>query len=189
MSAPESNPALANYRELISRLDRLCENITSAYSAEIACRAGCSSCCRHLNLFAVEAAVLAAAVAALPQKTLALLAARLDWPESGTCPLLVDDCCAVYASRPVICRSHGMPLLLNVDGERKVDFCRDNFRGVATLSGTAVIDLETVNQALAAINEQFTAAAGRPLPGHARLSIAAIIKKALISGDKTDDPA
>src|SRR5689334_20047158 len=109
---------LANYLAFLECVDKLCAKITAEFTADILCRAGCSGCCRHLNLFPVEAANLATAVGKLPQELRDLLAERAHWPEESPCPLLLDDCCLVYGARPVICRTHGLPLLIEVEGVR-----------------------------------------------------------------------
>jgi len=155
MHSPLPYENLANYLAFLERVDKLCAKITAEFAAEILCRAGCSGCCRHLNLFPVEAANLADAVGKLSPEIKELLAGRTDWPEEGSCPLLLDDCCLVYRERPVICRTHGLPLLTEVEGERLVDFCEENFRGVTSLSGDMVIDLDTLNRTLVAINGRF----------------------------------
>lgn len=148
---------LANYRALLSRVDQHCGGINAEFAEQIACRAGCSGCCRHLSLFPVEAAVLSRAIEDLPGGIRALLAGRIDWPENGTCPLLLNDRCTVYGNRPVICRTHGLPLLAVVDGQQRVDCCPENFRGVGSLPGGAVLQLESLNSALVAINALFIA--------------------------------
>jgi len=173
-SLPYEN--LANYLAFIDRVDKFCAQITAEFAEEILCRAGCSGCCRHLNLFPVEAASLAEAVLRLPQEIRALLAERINWMEEGSCPLLLNDCCLVYGERPVICRTHGLPLLVEVDGKKVVDFCEDNFRGVASLSGDMVIDLETLNRALVAINGKYETDSLESSSRGKRYSIAEIIR-------------
>lgn len=150
-----SDENLANYLSLLSRADQLCAKITEQFAEQICCRAGCSSCCQHLSLFPVETANLIKAVRKLPDEIKAILSGRSHWPESGPCPLLLDDCCTVYDSRPVICRTHGLPLLAEVDGVRAVNCCPENFRGAESLPGSAVINLETLNSALVVINAVF----------------------------------
>ena len=152
-SLPDEN--LANYFLLLSRVDQLCGKINEAFAEQIACRAGCSTCCRHLTLFPVEAANLVKAVESLPDEIRLLLSGRIQWPESGSCPLLLDDRCMIYSDRPVICRTHGLPLLAEVEGVKTVDCCPENFRVAEVLPGSAVINLETVNNALVAINAMF----------------------------------
>ena len=157
MSARRPHEKLANYLSLLHRVDQHCGKIVETFSEQIACKAGCSACCRHLTLFPVEAANLFSAVESLPGEIKSLLAGRIKWPESGSCPLLLDDRCTVYCSRPVICRTHGLPLLAEVEGGGTVDCCPENFRGAESLPGSAVINLETLNSALVAINALFVA--------------------------------
>ena len=152
-SPPEEN--LANYLLLLIRVDQLCGKITEQFSDQIACRAGCSGCCRHLSLFPVETANLFRAIKNLPIEIKVILSERIQWTENDSCPLLLDDCCTVYQSRPVICRTHGLPLVTETDGGRVVDCCPENFRTAGSLPGSVVINLETLNSALVAINAMF----------------------------------
>ena len=147
---------LKNYRELASRVDELCAGITSAFPEEIVCRAGCAGCCRHLTLLPVEAVTLAVALRKLPpgQADLIRTLARQATPD-GPCPLLVDDRCLLYLPRPLICRTHGLPLITLQGEGRRVDFCPENFQGVTNLPGSAVIDLDRLNTALVSINALF----------------------------------
>jgi hypothetical protein len=66
--------------------------------------------------------------------------------------------------------------LAEVEGSRSVDCCPENFRGAESLPGSAVINLETLNSALVAINALFVArnSDGR-FKGRDRLTIADII--------------
>jgi len=157
MSDRKPHKNLANYLSLLDRIDQHCGKIVVNFSGQITCKAGCSACCRHLTLFPVEAANLVNAVERLPGEIKSLLAERLQWPESGSCPLLFNDCCTVYLSRPVICRTHGLPLLAESEGDTNVDCCPENFRGVESLPGSAVIHLEALNSTLVAINALFVA--------------------------------
>jgi len=176
---------LVNYHAFLERIDRLCAKIAAEFAGEILCRAGCSGCCRHLNLFPVEAASLANAVGKLSQEIRDLLAGRADWQEEGLCPLLQDDCCLVYKDRPVICRTHGLPLLADVEGEKRVDFCEENFRGVTSLSGDMVIDLDTLNRTLVAINGRFESETRATSFCNKRYSIAEIIQ--IATSTRKDD--
>lgn len=175
MSLVFSPAELANYRALQQKVDRLCETITGAFAGQIRCRAGCSGCCRELTLFAVEAAALLAAMDGLSADRAALLA-DAPAPGTGACPLLANGICLLYADRPLICRTHGLPVLTREAGAPRIDFCPENFRETDTLPGTAVIDLDLLNQALVAVNAHFVATTGAPqLRSDARLSITALI--------------
>jgi hypothetical protein len=144
---------LGNYVQLISRVDEICRRIEEDLRSEIACTSGCDGCCRHLTLFPVEAAALAAALrdVLLSDRRRIRERARSTLP-TDPCPLLEQHRCLLYAARPLICRTHGLPLLMNRDNGRHVDYCPLNFRGVSSLSGSAVIDLDRLNETLVAVN-------------------------------------
>ena len=141
---------LRNYRQLVARVDELCARIEGDFREGIVCRLGCDGCCRHLSLFPVEAAALAAEIRERTREA----------AEDGPCPLLKDGACLLYGARPLICRTHGLPLLGRRDGERFIDYCPENFKGMESLPASAIIDLETLNATLAAVNRLFVKESG-----------------------------
>lgn len=148
---------LENYRRLVTRIDRRCREIEAAQQGHIVCRKGCDECCRHISVFAVEAVAMARALSMLAPTDIALIrrqaaSAQLD----GPCPLLFEGVCLLYDARPIICRTHGLPILLSQEGKPRVDFCPKNFSGIAAIPGDAAIYLERINEALATINRMFT---------------------------------
>jgi hypothetical protein len=168
------NKLLRNYRDLLARVDHMCREIEAAYGEYLACHAGCDGCCRHITLFPVEAAALAASLDSLPREEAAPIRdlARRAAPD-GPCPLLTGGRCLLYDFRPIICRTHGFPLLTLQEGSRSVDFCPRNFQGLSSLPGKAVIDLDRLNTALAAVNALFVAEChGAAPPEKERISIA-----------------
>jgi len=155
MSVHNSSPFLINYRLLVSRVDELCRSINCSFKTAINCRPGCSDCCRHLTIFPVEAAALAEALQELPTTAVNLLAKLADQPEEGPCPFLRDGLCLAYEDRPIICRTHGLPILTESDGEKRIDYCPENFRDITSLPGSGIVNIDAVNQALVAINAKF----------------------------------
>lgn len=154
----ELEAALAPYRALLAQVDQLCARIAAAFPKQIVCRAGCAACCTLQSVLPVEAAALALALRALPAAEGAALRHRLAaTADSGCCPLLSDERCPLYPARPIICRTHGLPLLVEDAHGRRVDRCPLNFTGLTTLPGTAVIDLERLNQGLILANRHFLA--------------------------------
>lgn len=146
---------LANYYALRDRVDAFARRVTEGFATSLACRAGCDSCCRHLTLFPVEAYALAAALRLLPEGEQAMIRARAQAATPAACPLLVDGVCRLYDARPLICRTHGLPLLVLAADSKSVDYCPLNFTTVASLPGWAVLDLEQLNGALIAVNALF----------------------------------
>ena len=148
--------ALNNYRTLVDNVEALCRRISAAYAGHIGCTPGCDGCCRHLTLFPVEAYALAGAVDELGEPLRTELRAKAAiTPSDAPCPLLSNGLCLLYHARPLICRTHGLPILLETPDGTRVDHCPRNFQGVDSLPGTAVIRLERLNEALAAVNALF----------------------------------
>ncbi len=140
--------------------------LSARYAKHLVCQAGCSGCCRHhLSVFAVEAEAIREAIAALPQQVRATLEEQardvLELEAHGepvACPMLIENRCAIYASRPLICRTQGLPLLLEAeDGAPEVDFCPLNFTAPAAiddLDEAHLVPLDELNFKLALVNLQ-----------------------------------
>ncbi|MCM0084427.1 YkgJ family cysteine cluster protein [Geomonas sp. Red32] len=162
-------PALDNYLTLVGRVDELCGRTASSLASHISCTPGCDSCCRHLSIFAVEAAALRQALSRRPTAEAGVIrsSAEESTPD-GHCPLLKGGLCLLYEARPIICRTHGLPLLITREGEQEVDFCPRNFQELESIPGSAVIDLERLNAVLAAINALYLQSS----PGPERVTIA-----------------
>jgi Fe-S-cluster containining protein len=165
--------SLENYFRLVEKVDELCLRITERFRESISCRRGCDACCRHLTLFPVEGAALAQALkGAEPALAENIRIRALEATPDGPCPLLENGDCLLYEARPLICRTHGLPLLSSSEGEKRVDFCPENFRGLESLPGSAVIDLEMLNSSLVAVNTLFVREVFPEEPGLDRGSIA-----------------
>jgi Fe-S-cluster containining protein len=165
---------LLNYRDFVDKVNVLCRKIEAEYYEQMACRKGCDGCCLHFSLFWVEAVNLAAALEELPESRVAQIReqARTASPD-GPCPLLENGACILYGVRPIICRTHGFPILTREGDKPAIDFCPRNFRGVDSLPGDAVIDLDRLNTLLAAINAHFVSEFFQgKTPARERLTIA-----------------
>lgn len=159
------------YTQLLSDLEKLTQALGQKHAAHITCQAGCSGCCLPgLSVFPVEAANVSAALAQLGQDNPALREhvreqsqAALTQPEAQQhCPLLVNDLCSIYASRPVICRSHGYPIHFQdpeaEEGEVFLDVCPLNFTSEGALESLDLPDtlpIDRLNLRLAAINHVY----------------------------------
>ncbi len=170
----ECREILRNYRVLTERVDELCRRIALEYAELLACRAGCDDCCRHISIFPVEAAAMALGLAGLPAEETSRIRGRARGAaDSDACPLQEDGRCLLYGARPIICRTHGYPVLTR-SGEREIiDFCPKNFSGIASFPASFVLDLEVINTTLAAVNAVFlNSRRAYPFAGKERLTIA-----------------
>jgi Fe-S-cluster containining protein len=144
---------LENYRQLTARVDALCKAIAATLGEQITCSAGCSSCCTSITVFPVEASALRVALKSLPDRQAEeILRHVLEHAEGERCPLLLHHRCLLYEARPIICRTHGLPIVYTTDGRPSSDCCPHNLTGTESLPGSSVIDLDKLNTLLVAVN-------------------------------------
>ncbi len=147
---------LNNYHQLLARVDALCEGIEKALNEHITCSEGCSACCTAITLFPVEADALHAALEELPAEDAAAIRRHVtEHADDERCPLLSHHRCLLYTARPIICRTHGLPILYSENGERRVDYCPRNLEQCNSLDGSAIIDLDRLNALLVAVNSLY----------------------------------
>jgi len=158
-------PARDRYRELCAKVDSFFARVKARHAADMKCATGCDGCCRiRLTVTAVEAAEIREAVAALsPElRQRAAARARLDAPDR--CAALDDDGrCAIYTARPLVCRSHGLPVrMVNARGLPVVDACVLNFteRGPAEADPDCILDQANLSLTLGAIAREHAAETG-----------------------------
>ena len=163
MTGPD--PHLVTLR---ARVDRHFEAAVERSPEQFACRAGCERCChQRFSVFAVEAAPIREALAALARTDPGLRQRIREQgrdADSSRCALLVDGRCSVYAQRPLICRSHGLPIATadpeQPEGPLRLDHCPLNFVDRPP-PRPSVLVLDAINRPLAVIAELHAAATPR----------------------------
>jgi len=148
-------------------VDAFAAAVTARYPQSFACARGCSTCChQHLSVLPVEFARLTAAVRALDATSREAIRVRLERGRADPrCPLLDDEgACRTYAARPLICRTHGLPIQLTEPAEAGApqatppvwrDVCPLNFTGspgLAELPAGDVLDVGRLNATLVLID-------------------------------------
>jgi uncharacterized protein len=182
---------MKRYRDLAQSLDGKCLSLTVLYEKHLTCHEGCSGCCQHhLSVFGVEADTLRPAIATLApelrrtvREQAATVLARESAGESVACPLLVDNRCAVYEARPIICRTHGLPLVYEAkDGSAEVDWCPLNFTSpdaVDDLREDGLLNIDEINFELAASEIERARTSGRT-PEQSRFKLADLVLETAI---------
>lgn len=153
-----TNSEKENYSRLIVRLAKETLRLKARHGAAIQCHPGCSDCCMAFSVFPLEAALLQEAINAIPEeiKTV-MLRSQAGKKADAACPFLVNDLCVVYDARPVICRSHGLPLAY-IDEEQgiiEVSACPINFGAEATFTEEDLLFLDQFNAELAELNAAY----------------------------------
>ncbi|MBI5485304.1 MAG: YkgJ family cysteine cluster protein [Deltaproteobacteria bacterium] len=144
---------LDNYLQLTTKIDALCRGIESALGEQITCHEGCSSCCTAITLFPIEAAALRYALDGLPPQEAESIRRHVAEKATGErCPLLSHHRCLLYNARPVICRTHGLPITYVENNLHKSDCCPLNMAETDSISGLSVIDLDKLNALLVSVN-------------------------------------
>ncbi|MHB8150392.1 MAG: YkgJ family cysteine cluster protein [Desulfobulbia bacterium] len=145
---------IQEYHQLIAALDAEIARVAQFHAATLSCGPGCASCCRPFSVLPIEAACVREAIASLDTANRERLGRnRAEGDER--CPLLIDDLCAIYAARPVICRTQGLPLAY-VDEERQaieVSACGLNFPDDHVFAPEDLLFLDPFNIRLAELNQ------------------------------------
>ena len=173
-----------------ARLDALFARIEAFFVAAharegeaITCRAGCDDCCRRrFTVTGIEAEEIREGLAALPEARRQELALRAREGDSEVCAALDSDGrCAIYAHRPVICRTHGLPIRFSTEHSGRslpmLDACPKNFVGqdLAAVSPASVMDQTTLSTILGALDAADAAETGRARGE--RVAIAALLER------------
>jgi hypothetical protein len=169
-STPGGRTPVERLATLAAEADAAFGAIHARHPDRMQCRAGCSACCRaRLSITRVEAAFLRSGLAAFSPGRRSELAARTREIGREPCPALDDDGrCGVYAFRPLICRSYGVPLRhrreVALVNPPVVDACDLNFVGtdLRTLPDEDVYDQSALEAALESIDRDHCSDHGLP---------------------------
>jgi len=169
---------LSRYRELCDYCAAFTRRVEARFGPAWRCRAGCGGCCRLETVCGLEAAILlASGVANLGQPA-------MDGGEA--CCLLGDALCRFYAQRPLICRTHGLPLVSGELTSGEVDCCPLNLpalAAVAELEADLVLDLDLITENLLRLNLALFMILGKPELASLRFPL-----RGLINGGKDLPP-
>ncbi len=182
----------ARYAALCARLDAFTEAVRRRHANGLNCRPQCDGCChRQFGVFRLEASMMRRAFEALPADRRRQVEQRaLSYeanPAAPTAPCVFIEAgqCEVYAARPIICRSQGLPLLsAEILSAQHLDWCPLNFEGFepADFDAGAILNLDTVNRLLAALSIEFEQQAPIDSEEQRRLSMVDIVLRPSLCG-------
>lgn len=137
------------YATLAAYCDQAFAAAADRYAAQMQCAKGCAACCRLETVVPLEAALIAAYLAVVPLD----VDRADDDADALECAFLkADAACAIYPARPLICRTHGMPMQYPDQAER--DACPLNFSAFSLdqIEPQYVLSTETVTTNLMRLN-------------------------------------
>lgn len=147
---------LSRYYKLRSEIDALIEELEQIHKPHLSCKRGCDLCCMAFSVFPVE---FYAIREELNDK---INSGLLPAPKNEEdCRFLKNHNCTIYPSRPILCRTHGLPLLyMNNEGtEWELSHCELNFTDYDTdeFNHENTYPQDTLNSKLYMINRDFVA--------------------------------
>lgn len=168
------------YRALLDKVSAFTDAVSARRAADFACRAGCDACCHAwltVNLVEAEAVMAQLETLSLDAREQVRLRGEreLSREAEGTadprCAMLEEDGrCAVYESRPLVCRTQGHALLYPRELLAKntvraqlahgdVTHCPLNYQN-APPQNADVLDAELVDKLLAVVTHRHAHARG-----------------------------
>jgi len=147
---------MSRYRELTLKVDAFFQRVQARHGDAMDCNSGCSDCCHvRLTVTGVEAAAIRDELASWPEDRRQALAAQARAAPADRCAALDRaNRCSIYATRPIVCRSHGVPIRMRDHRSLPViESCHRNFRGVAP-DADCILDQTTLSATLLAIDRE-----------------------------------
>jgi uncharacterized protein len=153
--------------ELSEKVDAFFARVVERHGADMQCATGCSDCCHvRLTITAVEAAAIRAHVGGWSDDRRRSLA--VTGPADHCAALDGGGRCKVYDARPLVCRSHGVPIRMQRHGLPVVQACHRNFTRTAAAAADpdCILDQATLSATLLAVDAaaRTTGAAARGEP-------------------------
>lgn len=155
-TTPTGGNALAALRSLHVEIDQLAAEIAVGHGVRLQCRRGCCQCCvDDLTVFEIEAENIRLAHASL-------LVQQEPHPRGACAFLDSEGGCRIYADRPYVCRTQGLPLRWIDEGQNGDlvelrDICPLNEEGtpIVELAEDACWTIGPAEERLASLQHQF----------------------------------
>ena len=119
----ENSGYFTKYIKLVDEIDRRSAILEDMHKNQMKCSNGCDLCCIDFGILPIEYHYILNKIKKEDQLP--------DLPvqsADGTCSFLKNHSCSIYKHRPIMCRTHGLPLLYANDyGEWELSVCELNF--------------------------------------------------------------
>lgn len=150
----EALAQIKNYRALLKNIDERTDSLTTTHEKQMVCKKGCDKCCMAISVFPVEYYAIREAL----KEQLGTFTPAGTKDEEA-CLFLKDHNCQIYAYRPIICRTHGLPILYFNETEEgyELSLCELNFTDFdfSQFDDQNTLMLDSFNSQLFQINSQF----------------------------------
>lgn len=114
---------LEQYFLLQKKIDFYSEKLSKEHKNQMQCKKGCDMCCMDYSIFPVEFYSIL-----YDFRTKNIIPKISVEQKENVCIFLKEGVCSIYQQRPIICRTHGLPLLfMNDNSEWELSACELNF--------------------------------------------------------------
>ncbi len=144
------------YRSIVFEIDRQTNLLEDLHRNHLNCKNGCDLCCIGFSIFPVEYHFILNEL-----KKEVIHSEPGKKPEDNVCAFLKNHSCTIYKHRPIMCRTHGFPLLYtNDEGEFELSVCELNFTEfeVEDFTMENTLPQDKYNSKLFLLNREFIAA-------------------------------
>jgi hypothetical protein len=146
------------YRDVASKVDDFFARVQTRHGSEMQCDSGCADCCVvRLTITGVEATEIRDVVTGWTAAKRAELAATVVASTQACAALDPAGRCLIYDARPLVCRSHGVPVRLRTPGSLPVvEACHRNFtaHGPAAADPGCILDQTTLSALVLAADRE-----------------------------------
>ncbi|MFW5781021.1 MAG: YkgJ family cysteine cluster protein [Bacteroidota bacterium] len=139
------------YYRLREEIDGICKRLNDIHVHHLQCKKGCCKCCLPFSILPVE-------FHAIREELASLNISFLNIRNKKKCIFLQDGLCTIYNYRPIICRTHGLPLLyVNEDDNWELYVCDLNFTRVnlETFTDENTFPQDLYNSKMYMLNQEF----------------------------------
>ena len=117
------NKSFEQYELLRTEIDNLSQKLEKEHTKQMVCKKGCDMCCMDYSILSIEFHFILNSL-----KESKLRPEIETQTKKGGCIFLKNHVCTIYNQRPIICRTHGLPLLfMNDNNEWELSACELNF--------------------------------------------------------------
>lgn len=145
---------ITQYQTLCQYCDDMFTATFHAYHPHMQCAKGCASCCLLETVVPLEAFMI---TSYLKNSAFHYVTAGSDQGNQveTRCVFLNKDICSIYPVRPIICRTHGLPLIY--PEKQAIETCPLNFTEIdlRSIEKKFLLDVESITVNLLRVNLAF----------------------------------
>jgi hypothetical protein len=145
---------ITQYQKLCQYCDEVFAATIVAFRSHMRCIRGCAACCILETVAPLEAYIIDSYLHTSPPHAIPVVPDSADKPEDQ-CIFLHHNECAIYPVRPIICRTHGLPIIY--PDREGIGVCPLNFTDVdlTSIDKRFLFDAETITENLMRLNLAF----------------------------------